>query len=594
MCEEAKIVDLPSTLEEAVSHIESAGSDFSADCTNLTELKDRLVSGRFHLAVLGQFKRGKSTLLNALLGQDVLPTAVVPLTTAPTWVSAGELPRARVEFIEAVRPEEFATTDPSQLRRFLARFVTESGNPCNRLGVAAVRVFLPAPILRNGVVFIDTPGIGSTLRHNTETTLHFLPQCDAALFLVSADPPITETEVEFLKQVGTRVSRLFFVLNKIDYLNPSEASEAAEFYQKVIVEQAGINANAPVFSVSAKVGLQARTIGDSDLWTRSGMAQVERHLLDFLANEKRRSLCEAVRHKAGDIVADVISRLRLALRSLELPLEDLQSRLHILGRKVEELRREQVAAHDLLAGDSRRAHELLEQEYEKLCQRGMIRLNGAVDAAVSAFDSQPPDEEHLQERLRAEIPDLFDAEFKNAIRFFDQHLADVLRSHEQRSDRLIESIRKTAADLFDVPYRPMNHFFACETTREPYWVAYHWEQGFGPVSPSVVDKFMPPGLRRRRIERRFRDKVEALVLYNAGKLREKFYDQIDALFRRFRNSLDERLTATIAATLGAARAAMEKRHSHAGAVADDVQRLSSTIAYLQDVGGRLNGSPGQH
>ena len=167
-------------LDAAIQQVARLGPSYEADAAMLTELKDRLASGQFHLAVLGQFKRGKSTLLNALLGQNVLPTAVVPLTAIPTWIRYGHALRAQVQFTSTAAPEEFATTDPLDLCRFLTKFVTESGNPHNRLGVARVEVFHPAEILKNGVVFIDTPGIGSTLRHNTETTLHFLPQCDAA------------------------------------------------------------------------------------------------------------------------------------------------------------------------------------------------------------------------------------------------------------------------------------------------------------------------------------------------------------------------------------------------------------------------------
>ena len=94
--------------------------------------------------------------------------------------------------------------------------------------------------------------------------------------------------------------------------------------------------------------------------------------------------------------------------------------------------------------------------------------------------------------------------------------------------------RKTAADLFDVPYRPMANSVAMEETHEPYWLTYHYEQTFGPISPSMIDSLAPWRLRQRRIERRFRDKIEALVLYNAGKLREA-YDQIELTFSRFRN-----------------------------------------------------------
>jgi hypothetical protein len=218
----------------------------------------------------------------------------------------------------------------------------------------------------------------------------------------------------------------------------------------------------------------------------------------------------------------------------------------------------------------------------------MVRLNAALDAALSAFGSQPPNEEALQQRLLAEIPHLFDVEFKSAIRLFDKRLAEVLGAHEERSDRLLESIRKTAADLFDVPYQPIDHSLTFETTREPYWLSYHWEQSFGPLSPSLLDNVLPTALRRRRIERRFRNKVESLVLYNAGKLREKFYHQIDATFRRFRRSLDQRLTATVAATHGAAQAALKKRETHAGAAAGDMERFRVAVDSLQEIGTRLS------
>jgi GTP-binding protein EngB required for normal cell division len=587
-CTEAPVAnDLLPTLEHAISCVENAGESFAVDSRKLAELKDRLIFGRFHLAVLGQFKRGKSTLLNALIGQSILPTSVVPLTAVPTWVRAGAIPQARVEFTDTAKYEELATDDAAKLSEFLARFVTESANPNNRLGVTKVELYHPAPILRGGVVFIDTPGIGSTFRHNTETTLHFLSECDAALFLVSADPPITAVEIEFLRQIRQRVVQLFFVLNKVDYLSCSEANEAVTFFRGVIVEQAAIAEDIPIFPVSAKNALIAKSIGDPELWRSSGMADVERHLVEFLANEKTKSLRFAIRQKASDIIDDVVMRLRLSLRTLELPLEDLQSRLETFGKRIEDLHLERQAAHDLLAGDKRRAHESLEVQYEHLCKRGTLRLNEALDTELAATGSQMPDESALQASLDIAIPILFDDEFRDAIQLFDQQLAEVLRPHQERTDKLVESIRRTAADLFEVPYRPMNHSVTFNTTREPYWVTYRYEQAFGPISPSMVDKLMSPHLRRRRVERRFREKIEALVLYNAGKLREKLYDQIDRTFSEFRRSLDGRLSAAIAATHGAGQAALKKRETHAGAVAGEIERLGVMIGVLEQISTRL-------
>ncbi|MDI6712410.1 MAG: dynamin family protein [Anaerosomatales bacterium] len=121
-----------------------------------------------------------------------------------------------------------------ELRSRLAEFVTEERNPHNVLDVEHVTVHHPAPVLASGAVLIDTPGIGSTYKHNTEATLNFLPHCDAAIFVVSADPPITEAEVEFLRQVVDRMPRLFFVLNKVDCLDEREREEAVGFVRGLL------------------------------------------------------------------------------------------------------------------------------------------------------------------------------------------------------------------------------------------------------------------------------------------------------------------------------------------------------------------------
>jgi len=156
----------------------------------------RCFNPSIHLAVLGQFKRGKSTFVNALLGEELLPTAIVPLTAIPTFIEHADRLQATIIFTDHRHNE---------ICQPLARFVTESANPENKLGVSQVDVYYPSDLLKNGLVLIDTPGIGSTFRHNTVATLNFLPQCDAAVFVVSADPPPTEVEIEFLRQVQGKV-----------------------------------------------------------------------------------------------------------------------------------------------------------------------------------------------------------------------------------------------------------------------------------------------------------------------------------------------------------------------------------------------------
>ncbi len=89
-------IDFQLLLGEALRVVDCLGGPFSGDSERLLSLRARLEEGRFHLAVLGQFKRGKSTFLNAFLGEALLPTSVVPLTAIPTFVEYGPEVRIRV------------------------------------------------------------------------------------------------------------------------------------------------------------------------------------------------------------------------------------------------------------------------------------------------------------------------------------------------------------------------------------------------------------------------------------------------------------------------------------------------------------------
>ncbi|HXF71331.1 MAG TPA: dynamin family protein [Actinomycetota bacterium] len=171
-------------------------------------LRERLAADRLVVAVVGGLKRGKTTFVNALLGADVLPTAAVPLTSVPTLIGWGEQPAATVRYRDG-RSEAARVDD-------LEALVTERGNPGNRRGVAGVEVAYPAELLRGGALLVDTPGVGSVHRANTETARSFLRKVDAAILLTSADPPISEAEVAFLREVRGEAARVLFVMNRME------------------------------------------------------------------------------------------------------------------------------------------------------------------------------------------------------------------------------------------------------------------------------------------------------------------------------------------------------------------------------------------
>jgi len=160
--------------------------------------------GRFYLACVGQFKRGKSSLINSLLGTSILPTGVVPVTSVPTVVRYGE-EGARVRQDgrwRAIAPQT------------LVDYVSQERNPGNVKGVVGLEVFLPRELLRDGLCFVDTPGLGSVFDVNTASTLEFLPHIDAALLVVGADPPISGDERRFAADLASQTETLLCVLTR--------------------------------------------------------------------------------------------------------------------------------------------------------------------------------------------------------------------------------------------------------------------------------------------------------------------------------------------------------------------------------------------
>jgi len=549
----------------------------------LGELQNRLSEGRIHLAVLGQFKRGKSTLLNAILGNAVLPVALVPLTAVPTFVRSGDMLAARVQFENDRPPAEFMAQDVDQLNEFLGRFVTESANPENELGVRQVEVSHPADLLRHGAVLIDTPGIGSTFRHNTEATLNFLPQCDAALFVVSADPPITEVEVEFLKTVRARVARMFFILNKADYLSDVERQEAVAFLKQVLTNQAGFPEDVPILCVSARQAVSARQSGDRELWRRSSMESVEKQLFEFLVRERHVALGEAVSRKVADIAGEAVTQIQLTVRSLQMPLDDLEKRLRVFEQRLKEIERERIAVRDIIEGDHRRMQAFLEEQAEVCRSRARSHFKPLIDEHLPRCERGVSAETQMQQVLEQRLLVYFEHEMGEMTQLFKNRVAEALRQSQIRADKLIQSVRQTASELFDVPYHAPHCDETYEVVREPYWITHKWSSSLNPIPPGTLERALPKKLRFRRVHKRLSAQLEALVLHNVENLRWSTLQSLNDTFARFAAELDQRLADTVAATHGAIQAAVTRRKTHQQNIAGQVTRLEDARTALDKV-----------
>jgi GTP-binding protein EngB required for normal cell division len=560
--------DLPilaALLGKAVDAVTKIGPEFVRYGRMLNDLSNRFSEGRFHLAVLGQFKRGKSTLLNALIGEPILPVGVVPLTAAPTFVQFGEIPKIRVSYRDSRSEDEFTGASTAERSAYLTGFVTEKGNPRNRHGITEVQVDLPAPILSDGVVLIDTPGIGSTYRHNTTITLNFLQQCDAALFLVSADPPITEVELEFLRQVREKVPRLFFVLNKIDYLDEGELEEALSFYKRVLTQEAGWSSEFPVFCVSARIGLESKTAANPNGWAASGMAQLESFLVDFLAREKLNTLMDAVSRQALAFIEAVLMEAGIVLKALQLPLKELEEKITLFEKSQQRAANERRLIHDVLEGDKRRVAAFVEELSRDLRREAEQFLKDIMNSAAVSRTYKKSAKTDIQQAWAKAIPDFFEQQQAELNERVKARLLECLTPHDQRVSHLVETLRHTAADLFRVPYRPLLQEETLEIKRRPHWVLNTWNTDPLPMLQSLDQR------------------LDGLVRRNVENIRWSMLQNLTISFAGFARRAEERLDETVSATKGAMEAALSRRRDHGGSIESELIRLGDRIAVLEEL-----------
>jgi GTP-binding protein EngB required for normal cell division len=338
-------------LDKALEDLAVLGTD--RDREQLAAVRDRLAAARLRVLVAGEAKRGKSTLINALLGRPVLPSGVTPLTAVATTVRYGEDPHAEVRFGDGHEEKHpLAALDD---------LVTERGNPRNRRGIAAVTAFTDAPVLAGGVELVDTPGTGSVFAWDTNAAHQALETMDAAVFVLTADPPVSASERELLAKVGGLSVRTFAVLNKADHLDDAGLAEAAEFTSKVLAE-----AGHPwrVYPMSARAALDG---GDP------GFAAFVADFAAYLASHGRSDLAASATAHACRIARSLLDEVELTRRAARMRTGDAAGRVERFGARLAEVAVHSRDAVTIVTAASARLlfalNDAADQDAPRLCRQ---------------------------------------------------------------------------------------------------------------------------------------------------------------------------------------------------------------------------------
>jgi ribosome biogenesis GTPase A len=398
------VVDGATRLAHLAALAEELGTQQIAN--EARELSARVAEGRFYVACVGQFKRGKSTLINALIGEPVLPTGFIPVTAVPTVIRFGDRLHARIRLNDGSWNE---IPVPE-----LKQYVTEELNPENKKGVQGAEAFIPSALLSSGMCIVDTPGLGSVFSGNSAATQAFIPHIDAALVVVGADPPLAGEELTLVEAVGKQVHNLILVLNKADRTTDAERTAAAAFTRQLLGKRLQREI-APIFEISAQERAEDR--GPLRDWDK--LKGALHQLVDSSGRQLVRAACDRGIQRLSEQLLAIVHEGRDALRR---PVEESERRIALMKQTISEAERSMRELSFLFMAEQQRLSDLFVDRHK----------------AFSAF-ALPQASQEFQEACRS-VPGGFGPSYRRRIMKVAQdiahhHVVPWLRPEQEEAER---------------------------------------------------------------------------------------------------------------------------------------------------------------
>ena len=392
---------------------------------SLDEVIKRLSEDTFNVAIVGEFKRGKSTLINALLEKSILPSDVMPTTATLNKVTYGITPFARIEYLDG-HTEDIPV---EELENYVTKLTPESEEIARTVKVATV--FYPINYCKNGVTIIDTPGLNDN-EAMTEVTLSVLPETDAAIMVMMCGAPFSQSECEFLEQkiMACDVGRVLFVVTGIDLYDEEDQEKLMRVFRKRITDAVLVKAktiygedspeyeayvrklgNIRIYGLNAKGALKAKKKNDAAALAESKFPEFEAALEKFLVEERGAITLNVPVNRIKASSVEIIKAVELREVALQMKSEDFQEKYTRAMAEINSIRDERTREFQKVSG---RADEVYEK-LQPILSTYWSRMKTAAFQAVDDFPitSAETVSESLSEQLMAAVRNGMQTESQN-------------------------------------------------------------------------------------------------------------------------------------------------------------------------------------
>lgn len=304
LCKEADFIELEKKNEAVISH---------------------LANNKFYITIVGEFNRGKSTLVNAFLRADIIPTAIRETTATINVIGYAETPSVAVVDKEGNhKPLAFSK---QALKEYTALTDFDPSS------VDHIELGYPASLLGKDIILVDTPGVNDINEQRAEITYGFMPLSDATIFLLDSQKPFTGTEQTFLRDriLKNNISTLFFVVNKADHIDTTKHEIIIQDVRQKLKVTLGSDPTG-VYALSSDLALKGILEDDKNKLQRSRFSEFEAELAKFLSgNERTQAFLRRVRYNLADIAQMFLEEIESELTQNEKTLDQLLSQQEALS-----------------------------------------------------------------------------------------------------------------------------------------------------------------------------------------------------------------------------------------------------------------------
>ena len=409
--------------------------DLNGNINGIDEILKRMANDNFNVAIVGEFKRGKSTVINALLGKNILPVDVLPTTATLNKITYNVTPFVTVEYKDG-RKEQIGI---EELDNYVTKLTRESEERAKTIKEAVV--YYPINYCKNGVTIIDTPGLNDDAAM-TEVTMSVLPTIDAALMVIMAQAPFSESERDFLesKIITSDLGRVLFVVTGIDLLDEEDVDRVLENIKRRIQEHVlkkaesvyGVDSreyqtyqrklgNINLYGLSAKKALKAKVKGDVQMLEDSCFPTFEAALEKFLSEERGAITLSVPVSRIKTASMELVKAIQLRMSSMDMMASEFEKKYTAALGEIESVRKERSREFDTV-------NENADKAFAGLLPMIDSYWDTVEQAVPDAIDAYPISNSDLKKENAAATAQALTNQVKNAVAKVSQTVSERIQN----------------------------------------------------------------------------------------------------------------------------------------------------------------------